>query len=60
MRIDRISMELSILYFKGSHIEIFANSADLDEMLNYAAFHLGHHSFPKYLLFYMILYVPST
>ena len=29
---------------------IFANSADPDEMLHYAAFHLGHHCLPKYLL----------
>ena len=36
-----------------------ANSADLDEMQHYAAFHLGLHCLPKYL-FDLILYVPST
>ena len=57
MHIDTISMILSILYFKGSQIEIskknvflslkivfkLANSADPDEMPHYAAFHLGFH-----------------
>ena len=28
---------------------IFANSTDYDEMLPYAAFHLGLHCMPKYL-----------
>ena len=27
---------------------VFANSADPDEMLHYAAFHLGLHCLPKY------------
>ena len=31
-------------------IFILANSADPDEMPNYAAFHLGHHWLPNYLL----------
>ena len=56
-------MELSILYFSGFtgrnlyklciSVSIFfipANSADTDEMLPYAAFHLGLHCLPKYLL----------
>ena len=30
-------------------VSILANSADTDEMQHYAAFHLGCHSFPKYL-----------
>ena len=51
--IDRISMYLPILYFKGSQVKIsihcpwsffiLANSADPDEMPHYAAFHLGLH-----------------
>ena len=66
MHVDRISVELPILYFKGSQnfpwdiinydallslniVFIFANSADPDEMLHYAAFHLGLHCLPKYL-----------
>ena len=28
---------------------VLANSADQDEMLQYAAFHLGLHCFPTYL-----------
>ena len=62
--IDTISMGFSILYFKGLHVKNFefqyisvpediftlANSADLDEMLHYAAFHLGLHCLPKYCL----------
>ena len=47
IHIDTISVELSIVYFKGSHVE--ANSADPDEMQHYAAFHLGLHCLPKYL-----------
>ena len=54
-------MELSILYFKGMQVHfsikwsisvpafILANSEDHDEMVHYAAFHLGLHCFPKYL-----------
>ena len=61
IHIDTISMELSILFFRGSKFLLndvflslkidfaFANSADLDEMLPYAAFHLGLHYLPKYL-----------
>ena len=63
IHIDTISMELSILYFKGLPVKmsitwcnsvhedcvfILANSADPDEMLPNAAFHLGLHCFPKY------------
>ena len=53
-----ISMELSILYFKGLPVKIsitlkivfiLANSADPIEMPPYAAFHLGFHCLPKYL-----------
>ena len=42
---------------------VLANSADRDEMQHNAAFHLGLHRFPKYLIvcfFDLILYVPST
>ena len=56
-------MELSILFFKGSQVKnsikrhisvpniviILANSADLDEMPQYAAFHLVLHCLLKYL-----------
>ena len=49
----------SILYIEGSQVRIFkknfvvlslvqANIADPDEMLHYAAFHLGLHCLPKY------------
>ena len=62
-RVDTISMELSILYFKDfpvkislkSHISLLeyclnlAKSADPDEMLPYATFHLGLHCLSKYL-----------
>ena len=60
-----ICVELPILYFKGSQIEvyklgyisnpsleifcIFANSPDPDEMLPYAALYLGLYCLPKYL-----------
>ena len=52
-----------IVYIKGSQVRLFhvldvlqslkiafviANSADPDEMLHYAAFHLGLHNLPKY------------
>ena len=51
-------MNLSILYFYGSQVKkkknsvlkivfILANSADPDEMLPYAAFHLDLHCLPK-------------
>ena len=57
IHIDTISMELSILYFKGLLVLIslkrcisvtedcfiLANTADPDEMLPYAAFHQGLH-----------------
>ena len=60
--IETIIMGLSIEYFKGSQVDcsklrciwslkdalILANSADPDEMLHYAAFHLGHHCLGKY------------
>ena len=63
IRIDTISMSLSILYFKGFSVQIsingvflslkivfiLANSADPDEMLPYAAFHLGIHCLRKYM-----------
>ena len=58
-------MDLSILYFKGPQVQISKfysisvpedcfylsklNSAEIDEMLHYAAFHLGLHCLPKYL-----------
>ena len=59
-----MSPKWSIVLFKGPQITIFelrhtsvpeivfiyANSADPDEMLHYAAFHLGPHCLPKYLL----------
>ena len=57
-----LSMGLSILYFKGSHVYYFnynafqslnvvfilVNSADPDEMQHYASFHLGLRYLPKY------------
>ena len=59
IHIDTISMELPILYFYGSQVEVYklplkvvlilANCTDPDEMQHYAAFHLGLHCFPKYL-----------
>ena len=62
--IDTISMDLSILYLKGTQVKIskikyisvpedcfiLANIGDPDEMLSYAAFHLGLHCLPEYLL----------
>ena len=55
----KTSMELSVLYFKGSQVEIsriylflslnLANSADPDELPPYAEFHAGLHSLPKHL-----------
>ena len=65
IHIERISQELSILYFKRSRVEfsqymydvfltlivlILANSADPDEMQHNAAFHQGLHCLPKYRL----------
>ena len=66
IHIDTTSMELPIVYFKGSQIEfskllydvflslkvvlIIANSVDSDEMQHNAAFHLGLHCLPKYPL----------
>ena len=65
IHIDTISMGLPIVYFKGAQVEFsklrctcfsvpegclnLANSADSDEMQQYAAFHLGLHCLPKYL-----------
>ena len=63
IHIDTISMELSILCCRGLPVKIYkndvflslknvliiTNSADPDEMLPYAAFHLGLHCLPKYL-----------
>ena len=38
------------MYFlSGKIVLILAKSADLDEMLPYAAFHLGLHCLPKYM-----------
>ena len=64
-----ISTELPILYFKGSQVEIlnynailslrfgfvFANSADIDVIPQYVAFHLGFHGLPMYLFHSMQL-----
>ena len=58
IHIITISMDLSILYLMG-HINIYlyvkinfnlANSADRDEMTHYAAFHVGLHCLPKYMI----------
>ena len=65
IHIDRetVSMESSIWYFKGLSVNFFikwyisvtedcfhlASNADPDEMLHFAAFHLGLHCLPKYL-----------
>ena len=61
--IKAIRMGLSIIYFKGSQVEIFrimmyfdifcpylTNSVDPDKMQHYAAFHLALklHCLPKY------------
>ena len=60
--IDTISIELPIVYFKGSQVNflnydvflslkivfILVKSADPDEMQHYAAFYLGLHCLPKY------------
>ena len=65
IQINTLRMGLSIIYFKGSQVEIsnqlrmfpkivfiLANSADPDEMQHYwyATFHLGLHDTPKYPL----------
>ena len=57
--IGMIIMELSILYFKGLQANDVimspkivlsrANSANLDKMSPYMAFHLSHPHLPKYL-----------
>ena len=58
-----MSMELSILYFKGLSLKILQNdvflslkivfilakSVDPYEILPYASFYLGFHCLPKYL-----------
>ena len=63
IHIDTISMELSILYFKGLQVKIsindaflslrivfiLANRADHDEIWLLVAFHLGLYCLPKYL-----------
>ena len=57
IHIEMISMGLPIFYFRGSQVEVslfdvflslevvfvLANSADTDEMQQYAAFQLGFH-----------------
>ena len=60
LRIDTISMGLPIVYFMGTQVDFFkiipvprgflilANSADPDEMQQYAAFHLGLHCMLQY------------
>ena len=58
IHIDTISMDLSILCFKGflnfnifralKIVFILANSVDPDKILHYAAYHLGFHCLPKY------------
>ena len=65
IHIDTVTMELSILYFKGLRVKfskkmmyifyvpkdcfILANSANLDKMSPYMAFHLSLQHLPKYL-----------
>ena len=62
IQINTLRMVLSIICFKGSQLEIskhlcysvpedciyLSNSAGPDEMLHFAAFHLGLHCLPKY------------
>ena len=62
--LDTIHLGWSIVYIKGSQVIIsnencisfseivfvLANSVDPDEMLHYAAFHLGLHYLPRYTL----------
>ena len=64
IQMNTIWMGLSIIYFKGSQVEIsnnyvlqslkiifiLANSADTDEMPHLAAFHLCLHCLSKYPL----------
>ena len=38
------------MHFCHEDVFIFANNADPDEILHHAAFHLGLHCLPKYLL----------
>ena len=61
IQIDTLRVGMSIIYLKGSQVGIsnyyifislkivftLINSADLDEMLHFAAFHLDFHCFPK-------------
>ena len=64
-----ISVELSNLQFKISLLKLFSvsegcatdenGSADPGEMSPYAAFHLSHHSLPKYLLKGLTLKAPN-
>ena len=52
MNFYRISMELTEFLNYDAFLKIvfiFAYSADPEEMLHYAAFHLGFHCLPKYL-----------
>ena len=64
IKFDTVNSRWAIIYNEGSqvilskniaflHLEVdfvLANSADPDEMPNYAAFHLGLHCLPKYPL----------
>ena len=66
----KIHFGLSIVYIEGSQVIIskkycfitlkinfvLANSADSDEMLHYAAFHLCLHCLPKYLFYKGLMY----
>ena len=55
---DTVSLGWFIVPIKGSQVRIskyrgcyiLANSADIDEMLYFVAFHLGLHCLPKYSL----------
>ena len=60
IKFDTVESGWSIVYIEGSQVIIFiivflslkinfvlAKSADPDEMLHYAAFHLGLHCLPK-------------
>ena len=62
IKFDTVKSGWSIVFIEGSQVIILkkcyisfskidfvlANSADPDEMLHYAAFHLGLHCLPKY------------
>ena len=51
IHVAKISMKLSILYFRGHKSKfLLPNRADPDEMLPYAASHLGLHCLPKFLI----------